>query len=522
MSKILYERNDYLLNSKVNETFENILLMSKDEFRDWCIKLRKEVVYAWDELGTPPVIGKTKENILDIINKMIGYDENKIMRTDELTGKEDVIYNTETQTSGVINGFFPTMMKVKINYTKDASKGRSIYDFFAKDELLSTFITYATRHFKRDSFYHYSLPIKHGDTSDPILCSETGKEWIEKFESLKRQYGTHDYWLAPTEEDSEYTGYNEALKGVKYLLLTKAEIEAFSFKIPGHCKTNINYDKSELYRIRYYEKGQKLFPLGFKAFRISYCQSPAQYPPLTAKYLWKRFTNHIKDQNKVVLYDPSAGWGGRLLGAMCINDRNIHYIGTDPNRDHDTPHGRTKYHEIADFVNQNSAKANALFPVNSTYEIWQVGSEDMGQYLEKNSVDMVFTSPPYFNREAYSEDATQSYNKFGNPELWRDGFLQPTLRIAVSALKRDRYLLWNLAPIKCGKEWIPLDEWSADILKSLGMEYKGMIKMSMAPMPGGNRLVEDEDGNTVGTTKNMCKVNGNYRKYEPIFVFYKP
>ena len=73
---------------------------------------------------------------------------------------------------------------------------------------------------------------------------------------------------------------------------------------------------------------------GFKSFRIGYIQPAVNFPPMTAKYLYERFTEHIKDQERIVIYDPSSGWGGRILGAMGVrDDRRIHYVGTDPNPD---------------------------------------------------------------------------------------------------------------------------------------------------------------------------------------------
>ena len=44
-----YEKNRELLESNVNKTFEEVLWMSKDEFRQWAIDLRKTVVELWDE-----------------------------------------------------------------------------------------------------------------------------------------------------------------------------------------------------------------------------------------------------------------------------------------------------------------------------------------------------------------------------------------------------------------------------------------------------------------------------------------
>ena len=276
-----------------------------------------------------------------------------------------------------------------------------------------------------------------------------------------------------------------------------------------------------------YKMGQKIFPLGFKAFRVSWCQYAVNFPPLTAKYLYEKFTKHVKDQDSVIVYDPSSGWGGRILGAMSTRTvLPLHYVGTDPNTDHTITradgNAGTKYSDLADFYNA-SKNSGVLFEQSNTYEIFQLGSEvirdDSSFQKYKGKLDMVFTSPPYFAKEAYSEDPTQSYKKFTGYDAWREGFLRPTLETAVEWLRNDRYLLWNIADAKFGADMLPLEKDSKDILEELGMIYKGVLKMSLAQMPGGNRI-DPETG--LPKAKNFCKVNGMWLKYEPIFVFYKP
>ena len=182
--------------------------------------------------------------------------------------------------------------------------------------------------------------------------------------------------------------------------------------------------------------------------------------------------------------DPSAGWGGHILGGMSVaDDRNIHYIGTDPNTDHtvilqDVPKS-TKYAELAKFFNEKTYRGNGLFPHTNTYEIHQVGSETFE--CEENSIDMVFTSPPYFAKEAYSDDEEQSYKKFDQYEAWVEGF-RPTLTNAYKYLKSDRYLLWNIADAKFGNKMLPLESDSINICKELGFEYVTMLKMALAQM----------------------------------------
>jgi hypothetical protein len=204
----------------------------------------------------------------------------------------------------------------------------------------------------------------------------------------------------------------------------------------------------------------------------------------------------------------------------------LHYVGTDPNTDHtirsDSGDSSTKYADLANFFNA-SKNSGVLFEDAHTFDVYQLGSEvirEDKQFQEyKGKLDMVFTSPPYFAKEAYSEDPTQSYKKFTGYDAWREGFLRPTLETAVEWLRSDRYLLWNIADAKFGADMLPLEKDSKDILEELGMIYKGVLKMSLAQMPGGNRIDPDTG---LPKAKNFCKVNGMWLKYEPIFVFYKP
>lgn len=523
MTKVFYEKNDWLMNHSTNKTFEEVMCMTDDEFVDWFVDLRKAVVYAWDELGFPPRVGYDEYGIKDQFKKMYGYPVHEFERVDDTTGESDVIKNS-SNLGNAANQWFPTMMKTRINYNaKD--DGLSIYDHFKNDELLEKTLKYARRHFKRDSFYSYSLTVKVGETITIGSLTHTvtdAKSFIEWFENKARIYDTHDYWI-DHKKDTEYTGFKDSLRTTEFLHLTKDELSCYN--IPETCKANVKEDKEGfIYQIRIYKKGQKLFPVGLKAFRISWCQYAVNFPPMTAKYLYEKYTKHITDQDTINIYDPSSGWGGRILGAMAIRSPNkIHYIGTDPNTDHTIyVDGKktTKYEHLADFYNQTKNEGT-LFKKSNTFDIYQLGSEVIGEdenfQKYRGKLDMVFTSPPYFSKEAYSEDDEQSYKKFDTYEVWKEGFLRQTLKTAVEYLRNDRYLLWNIADIKLGKDMLPLEDDSKEILEELGMEYKGFLKMALAKMPGGNRVSDEQ-----ATFKNSCVINGSIHKYEPIFVYYKP
>jgi hypothetical protein len=344
-----------------------------------------------------------------------------------------------------------------------------------------------------------------------------------KFETDFRSKGKTDYWLAPVKEDAEYTGYAEHLKDTKTLTLTKDEILAYSNVIPESSKTNIDWERSELYRIRYFEHGQKLFPIGFKAFRVSYSQYAVNFPPLTAKFLYEKFTEEWKNEKTICIWDPSAGWGGRLLGALSVkDDRHITYLANDPNTDHNTSPGRTKYNEVYDFYTKNVNKGGLWGLPHTDFKFWQLGSEVMQFNKEfndfKGKLSVVFTSPPYFAKEAYSEDPEQSYKKFSSYDRWKEEFLKVTLQTAVEWLRPGGYLLWNIADANFGGDLLPLEQDSIDILKSLGMTQLDVIKMTLGQMPGSGR-VDAETGKA--KFKNACKTNGILLKYEPIFIFQK-
>ena len=296
-------------------------------------------------------------------------------------------------------------------------------------------------------------------------------------------------------------------------------------KLDDKHKTNLPKElDGDTYKflVRDFQLGQKLFPAGIQAFRLGLGQPAVNFPPLTARYLYERYTDHINidelEDKQLNIYDPSSGWGGRILGAMS-SKKQIHYVGTDPNTDNFIDEvGISRYEYVANFYNNEVLGGNDFWDTEhkNTFHYFQMGSEHIGDHPDfqqyKGKLDMVFTSPPYFDREQYSEDEEQSYKSYPQYDDWRDNFLKPTLTNAYESLRNDRYLLWNIADIKIGtNKFHPLEQDSIDILLSLGADYQGKLKMLMTSMVGVNQ----------SKVKNAVKVNGKYLKYEPIFVFYK-
>jgi len=565
--KYYYDRNSYIIDDpEINVRFEELLFMTDNDFETWVDKLRSKVLQVWDEYGVPPLGGIDERDMCEEFRKMSGTPGKTISLykpksgatkpyIDQMDGKANVIIN-DGYMGSCVNQFFENMAKAKINYqtkvTEEGSfSGYAVYDLFANDKFRNRMQKGCRRHFRRDSFYRYSASIPK-NSGIGLVPAETGKEWVRFFKQDFIKFGEYGYWLNRVEapEEGELGSGYTSIDLSQFLWLSKAEIiELVSLGIIQRSSlTNLAKFDTEMdfiagdsslentlatlsrelkdeeqYHIRFYKKSARIFPVGFTAFKIGYIQIAVNFPPMIAKYLYEKYTDHCKDQKVINIYDPSAGWGGRIAGAMTVQeDRHIHYIGTDPNMDNFIDElGITRYEYLAQFINHSLSSGWGYEP--HTFDVYQLGSEVIGKDKNfkkyKGKLDLVFTSPPYFNREGYSEDETQSLKKFPVYKNWVDGFLRPTLETAVEYLKHDRYLLWNVADIFCGKECIPIEQDSNKILKSLGMKFIGVEKMCLAGMPGANR-VSPETG--LPQCKNFCKINGKWHKYEPIFVWFKP
>jgi hypothetical protein len=565
--KYFYDRNAYILDDpEINITFNELLLMTDNQVEIWIDKMRTRVLEVWDKYGIPPLDGKTESEMQEEFRKMSGTPGKTISLytpksgatkpyIDELDGKANVIIN-DGYMGSCVNSFFPTMMKAKINYqTKITDKGGfngySVYDLFANDKFRNRMQKGGRRHFRRDSFYRYSCSIPINSTLG-LVPAKTGKEWVQLFKRDFVKFGEYGYWLnrlEPPEAGELGSGYT-SIDLSKFLWLSKEEIlelvhlgiivrenltNLVEFNLDGDFIAGdsslentlgtlaMELKDTEQYHIRFYKKDTRIFPLGFTAFKIGFIQVAVNFPPMIAKYLYEKYTEDIKKQPVINIYDPSAGWGGRIAGAMTVlDDRKINYVGTDPNQDNYISElSMTRYAYLAKFINDALPKWGWCEPVH-TFEVFQLGSEVIGKNKKfqkyKGQLDLVFTSPPFFSKEQYSEDKTQSCIKFPVYKDWVEGFLKPTLKTSVEYLKKDRYLLWNVSNVFYnGGIEIPLEEDSCKILESLGMKFIEKLKMSLANMPGSNRI--GKDGKPL--CKNYMKVNGKWRKYEPIYVFKK-
>jgi len=105
---------------------------------------------------------------------------------------------------------------------------------------------------------------------------------------------------------------------------------------------------------------------------------------------------------------------------------------------------------------------------------------------------LVFTSPPYFNRELYSRDDNQSSIKFSQYNSWSDGFLKPMIKNAYNFLKVGGYLMMNVSNIYEGRKVYTIQDDTIEICNSLGMELVRIHNMVQTTMTGNNYNLKKE------------------------------
>jgi len=530
-----YERSG-ILESKVNITYHELFCKTDEELDDWIEEVRQYIIKDWDERGIPPMVGQSIEDIKKGFRKLRDYNiRGFVEKADD--GKRNVIKNFNKFANGV-NQFFPTMLKTRIGDMGDHGLN-SIYDRIKEDVNKDMFYKAMRRGLRRDSMYTFSKSLslnrKENKSGGGIYWDgEDATDWLGYYQDNKLKFSKFKLWIAKSHQEKYFDQYvtikaeeirwahrqglitDEMLTNIWCpTLKKKLSLEDLTDTV----MTKGGKLKKNVFMIRYYQMTTRLFPKAFQIFRLSLNSQPAvNFPPLTARLLYEKFTDHIEQDEPLNIYDPSSGWGGRILGAMS-SKKQIHYIGTDPNTDNFIDDlGISRYEYVADFFNNEALETNPFWEEKkNTYHYFQLGSEHVGDHPDfqqyKGKLDMVFTSPPYFDREQYSDDDEQSFKAYPMYSDWRDNFLKPTLTNAYNSLRSDRYLLWNIADIKIGKSvFHPLEQDSIDIIESLGGEYKGKLKMLMASMIGVDQ----------SNVKNAVSVDGTLSKYEPIFIFRKP
>jgi hypothetical protein len=240
--------------------------------------------------------------------------------------------------------------------------------------------------------------------------------------------------------------------------------------------------------------------------RYSGTQMVSNFRPTAAAAMYDIFVDKdspLEGTTAGTVWDPSMGYGGRLLGAIAAG---VNYIGTDP---------CIPTYEGLEKIRDNYGHSH------KEYTLLRQGSET---YIPpEESLDFVFTSPPYFGWEAYGDEPEQSSIKFDTSEMWKEHFLKQTIANAHHGLKTGKYLALNVANTK---QYKTFEEDTVALAKEVGFEHVDTWWLSLSTQQG-KPAVMNLDGELT-EPKQKQRYMGEYvrpeiqgKKFEPTFIFKK-
>jgi len=235
----------------------------------------------------------------------------------------------------------------------------------------------------------------------------------------------------------------------------------------------------------------------------------SQFKPNAAKALYDYF-----DVKNVL--DFSAGWGDRLAGFYASMNTEL-YVGIDP---------RKENHPIYEEQSKYYANQLGFFETEKKAEFHCSPAEEFDFDQYKDTFDIIFTSPPYFNVERYSYDDTQSWVRYKNIDQWNQNFLQRSIENMWGSLRSGGKLCVNISDVNASsqgkkKGWLsicdPMNEF-IDTFKD--SDYLGCIGMEMATRPNcigvGNAV---ESGESNREPEMIKRFDGKF--CEPVWVWEK-
>lgn len=212
---------------------------------------------------------------------------------------------------------------------------------------------------------------------------------------------------------------------------------------------------------------------------------PSNFRPMNAQAIYEKYC-----PKNGIIYDFAGGFGGRMLGAL-TSKNNYKYFCVEPCEE--------TYNNLITLGNHIERVTNR----KNIFKVYKKGSEEYKTPIG-NYIDFAFSSPPYFNLEIYSNEESQSYNKYDTLDSWLENYVKKTIENIYYMLKPNCYYAVNIADFEINKNLKCnfVDEWLR-ISEECGFEYVEQLHLKLPKRTGnGDRYKSD--------------------RKEGIFVFKKP
>ena len=187
----------------------------------------------------------------------------------------------------------------------------------------------------------------------------------------------------------------------------------------------------------------------FECFRIN-TGSIVMFKSTTAKYLYKKY-------NATSVLDPTAGWGGRMLGAWALD---IDYVGIDTNTEL-----KPAYDAMIEHIESYDQNDFFEFSQGKQRMIWQ---SCLDVDFSKINYDFVLTSPPYVNMELY-----EHMTPWASKAAFYTDFFIPLWKKCCDHIQPGGHVCFNISPqmfADATEHGLPAPDIEEDLLQQLGQQ----------------------------------------------------
>lgn len=170
-----------------------------------------------------------------------------------------------------------------------------------------------------------------------------------------------------------------------------------------------------------------------------------EFPPYVARSI---LCEYAPDRiSGLHVLDPCAGWGGRMIGCASLVD--VSYTACEPS-------------SVTNCGLQRLGKWLQSLQPSFKFSVELLPYED---FYTDSKFDIALTSPPYYDTEHYSDESTNSLNRYQSFDEWIDGFYTPLILNTVSRLTDDGVFILNV-----GDRKYPLSDAMFTICKNNGLQ----------------------------------------------------
>ena len=203
-----------------------------------------------------------------------------------------------------------------------------------------------------------------------------------------------------------------------------------------------------------------------KAGREKELEHPAMFPVMLVERIIRCFT---RPSEKMIL-DPFMGSGSTLVGACILGRTGI---------------GLEVYSDYVQLAQQRLAFYMGRKEDEGSYLIYPHDARKMGEFIEEDSIDLCFTSPPYWNILSQKRTAdNKQIRDYGDSEvdLGRIDDYSEFLRAlgevfyeVYKVLKPGKYCVVNVMDLRKGNRFYPFHADLAKQMERIGYVFDDMI-----------------------------------------------